>query len=49
MFFRILTNCSKIVILQVHNLFVTKINLHNSTFPSFNPPIFTGEDGMVLT
>ena len=32
--------------MQVHNLFITKIN---TTFPSFNLPMFTGENAMVLT
>ena len=32
--------------MQVHNLFITIIN---TTFPSFNLSMFTGEDAMVLT
>ena len=40
---------SQIVILQVHNLFITKINQLSSTLPSSNLSMFTEEDGMIKT
>ena len=40
---------SQIVILQVHNLSITKINQLSSTLPSSNLSMFTEEDDMIKT
>ena len=40
---------SQIVILQVHNLSITKINQLSSMLPSSNLSMFTEEDDMIKT